>query len=431
LYTRKAPATVYPRDNVLIRLCSIECDFAHPITAKSNESFYKDLRDWKKIARNIFIWDYTVNFSDLLIPHPNFHVLGGNLRTFVDNNTIGMFEQGDGHNPDAAFASLKTWVLSKLMWDPNLDENMLVKEFLKGYYGKAAPHLAKYLDIMKNAALEQNTFMGCFISKPSFYNTHYLTQANIAMQKALAAVKDNPEILKRVQIQYLALQHLLIITKRQFAVNNSSVPGIDWSNIAKDYLKLSDETGNVFIGEGSTMSESFRASLAAQAAVTLSAHKPLPPTRCVGLAKEDWVDFQEDRFLLEGEGTLVNLAADAAASNGLTTEVLGSTNQWAVQLILTTNDAITPTVEIHALIKVKAKAKSGPAFTFGAYDMVAKQNVASLSVTLDQIKDDGYHEYSLGKVDLTFLMYIYLAPPNNGDLVETVSVDRIFLTAVK
>ena len=128
-YTRKAPTNARPRDNVLIRLCSIECDFAHPMTAKTNESFYKDMQDWKKISKLMYVWDYTVNFSNLLIPHPNFQVLGDNLRTFVDNNAIGMFEQGDGFNPDAAFASLKTWIISKLMWDPRLDEHLLIKEF--------------------------------------------------------------------------------------------------------------------------------------------------------------------------------------------------------------------------------------------------------------------------------------------------------------
>ena len=50
---------------------------------------------------------------------------------------------------------------------------------------------------------------------------------------------------------------------------------------------------------------------------------------------------------------------------------------------------------------------------------------------MDQIRDGEYHEYSLGKVQLRPGMFIYLAPPGNGDLVDTVSVDRIFFIAAK
>jgi len=430
-YTRKAPTNARPRDNVLIRLCSIECDFAHPMTAKSNESFYKDLQDWKKISKLMYVWDYTVNFSNLLIPHPNFHVLGDNLRTFVDNNAIGMFEQGDGFNPDAAFASLKTWMISKLMWNPQLDEKKLIKEFLEGYYGKAGPYLAEYMDVMEKAVTEQKAYMGCFIRKPAFYNATYLTQANVAMQKALDSVKDNPVLLKRVRIQNLALEHLLIITKRSFAMKKTSVPGIDWQNTANDYLKLSDETGNVFIGEGSKMDDSYRSSLIAQAASTVVFHEPQPPASCANLSANDWIDIQEDRFSLAGEGEWVNVMGDPTSSNGLAAVMPGSTNQWAVQVPLQTSDAITPVVEVKASVKVKAKANSGPAFTFGIYDTVKGHDVATLGVTLNKITDDQYHEYNLGKVEIKPGMSVYLAPPKNGDLVDTVSVDRIYLTAVK
>ena len=33
-YTRKAPKFVRPRPNVIVRLCSIECCFSHPLSGK-------------------------------------------------------------------------------------------------------------------------------------------------------------------------------------------------------------------------------------------------------------------------------------------------------------------------------------------------------------------------------------------------------------
>lgn len=431
MYTLKAPNHIKPRDNVTIRMCSIECDFAHPLTSKSNAAFRKDIQEWKNLSKNIYIWDYTANYYDLLIPHSNLQVLGDNIRFFRKNNVIGVFEQGDGYNEDAAFGALKTWVLCKLMWNPDLNERKLIQEFLEGYYGKAAPALADYLEVMEKVVMEQNLYLSCSISIPTYYNADYLTQANQAMQKAMAAVSDQPELLKRVRIQYLALQHLLILTKHQLATHGASVPGIDWATIAADFLSLSDATGNVFIAENSKMSGAYRASLAAKAAAPLTVLKPAPPASCAKLANRDWIDIQEDQFMLIGEGSWVTVAADAKASDGMTAVMTGKINDWAIQLPVLSNAMIAPTVNIYASVKVNAKATSGPAFTFGVYDQTTRENTATLNVTLDQIRDGDYHVYSLGKVKLAPGMFLFLAPPGNSNLVDTVSVDRIFFTIAK
>ncbi|MBC7288692.1 MAG: DUF4838 domain-containing protein, partial [Armatimonadetes bacterium] len=49
-YSRKPPKHVRPRPNVIVRLCSIECCFSHPLaTCPVNASFMDDLREWSKI----------------------------------------------------------------------------------------------------------------------------------------------------------------------------------------------------------------------------------------------------------------------------------------------------------------------------------------------------------------------------------------------
>ena len=39
-------------------------------------------------------------------------------------------------------------MISHLLWNPSLDEKKLIKEFLEGYYGPAAPYLSDYLDLI-------------------------------------------------------------------------------------------------------------------------------------------------------------------------------------------------------------------------------------------------------------------------------------------
>ena len=59
LYSRQPPTGIRPRENVVIRLCSIECCFAHPLDAgcPQNEAFMRDLKGWAELAPHLFIWD--------------------------------------------------------------------------------------------------------------------------------------------------------------------------------------------------------------------------------------------------------------------------------------------------------------------------------------------------------------------------------------
>ena len=137
-YTRKPPKTIKPRDNVLIRLCTIKCSYIQPLDGEQNRKFAADIEGWSKIARHLFIWDYTTNYNDYLGPHPNLRVLVPNVRYFIKHGAIGLFEEGEGDD----FCELKNWLLLRVMWEPNLDGEKLIGEFLSGYYGLMSPRSA-------------------------------------------------------------------------------------------------------------------------------------------------------------------------------------------------------------------------------------------------------------------------------------------------
>ena len=43
---------------MIVRLCSIECDFAHPLTHPNNALFQRDMEAWAKMSNRTYIWDY-------------------------------------------------------------------------------------------------------------------------------------------------------------------------------------------------------------------------------------------------------------------------------------------------------------------------------------------------------------------------------------
>lgn len=93
-YTRKPPKTIRPRASVIVRLCSIECNFREPLDHPSNAAFADDIRGWEKICQRLYIWDYTTDFAHYVQPHPNWFTLDANLRFFAAHNVRGVFEQG-------------------------------------------------------------------------------------------------------------------------------------------------------------------------------------------------------------------------------------------------------------------------------------------------------------------------------------------------
>jgi len=169
-YTRKAPSKVRPRANVLIRLCSIECSFLQPLEgSQENAPFAGDLAAWGRIASgNLFGWDYVTSFSSYMLSHPNLRVLGPNIRTFVKNGATGLFVQGDALCSAGDFVRLRHWVLSHLLWNPDLDEGRLIDTFLCGYYGeKTGAALKRYLDFVHDRAEHSGVYLGSLASHRS------------------------------------------------------------------------------------------------------------------------------------------------------------------------------------------------------------------------------------------------------------------------
>ncbi len=169
-YTQKAPEKVKPRDNVLVQLCSIDCCFRHSIESGKalNAEFKQDLNDWAAICDNLYIWDYTTNFSVYIMPHCNlsYEVLAGNIRLFHENNVVGVFEQGAYNTGGSAeFAELRSYLISKLLQDPYMSEeefNLHRDEFLRGYYGDGWENIVEFLDWLLEKPYFKAFCQGCF-----------------------------------------------------------------------------------------------------------------------------------------------------------------------------------------------------------------------------------------------------------------------------
>ena len=155
-YTRTPPVGLKPEDNVIVRLCSIECCFSHPlddVSCRTNAAFMKDFRGWSAICDRIYIWDYTTNYCNFVGLFPDFGVLQRNMQIFAENHVKGVYEEGNYMmTAEGEFGELRSFLLSKLLQDPYMDHNAGLRAFTDAYYGEGAQEIREFLQLITNNA---------------------------------------------------------------------------------------------------------------------------------------------------------------------------------------------------------------------------------------------------------------------------------------
>ncbi len=181
-YTREAPTNVIPRDDVIIRLCSIECCFGHTLDdpkCKANAEFMHDLREWSEICDRLYIWNYNLNCDESINIYANFGVLQRDVQVFYEHNVKGIYQQGVYYidESDGEFAEMRTYLLSKLMQDPYLDFDEEMLGYLNGVYGPGGKHLMEFIDIVTDHAVTD--YKHLYLEEDSRYSLPGMTTNDI------------------------------------------------------------------------------------------------------------------------------------------------------------------------------------------------------------------------------------------------------------
>jgi len=444
-YTRKPPKFVKPRDNVIIRLCPIECSFSQTLRdGKQNRSFHEDIEGWSKIAHQLFIWDYVTNFGMFLIPHPNYDVLADNIRFFVDNGSIGLFEQGDWYTTVGDFIRMRTYVMSHLMWDPSLDEHALRADFINGYYGEAAaPIIQEYLNLLVKRVEDTGIYLKAFHQDTTeWLDYDTLCEASALMERAIevtveALGADAPEVVRirreKMAIDMVWLQEYYAL-KRYAALNNKPFMGPeDPLEGVKAWFALSDLHENSGWSEFTWEITNFKENMFRR-----YAPMPAPPSVCDGLPEGSWIDYQnfEISSHKHDDWTKWSFIEDAAASNGFAIRIYGGTDSWSLghhfdptvfQLRSASgNDDQPAKYRIYASVRCEGTATDGKAITLAIHDPTG-QGSGGKNIDVSEIKGKEYTLVDLGEFKLTPDSYIFGGPPNRPGEVEYIYIDRFIL----
>lgn len=114
------------------------------------KKFAQQLENWKKVTKNIYIWDYINNFDDYLTPFPILKITQQRLQFFKKNGASGIFFNGSGYSY-SSFDEMRTFVLSALLINPEQAVDDLIRNYFNQEYPVSKKWLSDYYIDLENS----------------------------------------------------------------------------------------------------------------------------------------------------------------------------------------------------------------------------------------------------------------------------------------
>ncbi|HVX26667.1 MAG TPA: DUF4838 domain-containing protein [Parafilimonas sp.] len=233
MFYEEPPKTIKPASNVMIVECgSYLLNHAVPYeTSKASDAitYRRRLNGWLAITRNVRVWDYVTNYISLLCPFPNIDVQQKNLQYFARLGIKDMFMQGN-IGKGGQLAELRAYILSRLLWNPNVNINDIMNVFLNNYYGKAAPNIKSYLSLSTSSLLKSGIPLSVHDSVSNHFNgflsPNMLIQYNHIFDNAEQAVQNNPVQLEHVKAARLPVTYATLEAVKASVTKNKNVMNV-------------------------------------------------------------------------------------------------------------------------------------------------------------------------------------------------------------
>ena len=246
-YSEPPPLHVRPLPNVRIRLCPIGVCEAHSYATCQEDVYFMDhLRAWSKITNQIYIWHYVTNFAHYLLPFPDFDELAANIPMYRKNGVVGIFLEGDyAEGGGGEGAELRSYVMARLLWNPSVDVNKIIDEFMTACYGKAARPMRAYFDLLhrqvRPAPQGNGRHMWIYSNPGSPYlSEDFLAQSLKLFHEAESAAADDASKARvakaRLSIAYTKLMHA-----KAFEVRNGSYAPANLEQLKEDFRSFMND----------------------------------------------------------------------------------------------------------------------------------------------------------------------------------------------
>lgn len=234
------PVFERPDKNVIIRVCgqgnnrySLPDGVAKYLETgdpafKSGYDFIQRIGALEKITEKIYAWIYPYNYYIINSPYPNLHTFLGSARYYAEHNVKGIYINGETDTCD--FAELKFYLLSKVTFDPYMTEEeyeVLLDEFLEGYYGKGWKYIKKYIELTEKLcrSIEGSGTPDKFIPlkkrRGGGYDDTFIKRSRALFEKALAQAENAGEY-RRIKKSSLQVDYYELYTLMDYIMDHGT-----------------------------------------------------------------------------------------------------------------------------------------------------------------------------------------------------------------
>ena len=170
--TEKAPQKP-TRENVGVMISTMS--FPKGIVLESSnkaQQISRYFKSWQNITKNIYLWDYAINFDNYFEFYPTVSITQKNLQFYIKNGVNGIFLHGSDEGSFVAFGNLKNYLYAQLLNNPDADLKKHIYLFLESAYPTVGKELANYYISIEEQALKSSKIFDIYGGTKSSVNKY-------------------------------------------------------------------------------------------------------------------------------------------------------------------------------------------------------------------------------------------------------------------
>ena len=431
MWYQKPPKNIRPASKVVVWFVTQGMNLCEKYDTPRNRVIYERLKGWADVCRNqkLYIWDHGANWDHYLVPFPDLGRWQSSMRLYQRLGVKGIWFLGAYSTPNMELATLRNWIMAKLCWNPNLDVDSLLDQFLVEYYQEAAPLIGQYIRNYHEAYRKSQQSFDKWRWSPladcRFLSADLLLKSNQLIKQAMHVVRDNPVLKQRVMRIQLSLWYLFLLRYDELKSATVAMKKTwPFENGMLDLLTAFNEAltpaGILTFAEGA---RSFWPSVTERAMLP---EKMIPPPGYENYSPAEWTILTPDNFSGPSEAAKRQPDMESAGKKALVLqpqkeEPLFRRAMWNIPLNITARESKR---KVRILLQIKATVSGigGDAFKCG---VEFRSN--RLTIPVSAIQDNQYHWYDLGEVEKPCdWTHLWIKVSNNPN-IDTVSLGAVAL----
>ncbi len=226
-----APKNIRLADNVLMRIGQLgpelrmdaPRDTLRKLSTELNKPSLDSWKGWARQAKQLGTWDYWILYGEpFCSPHTMAPALKEIMQTYKKLNCNFIFAEAENYKGGyisinlQSFVDLRNYLGYKLMLDPDMNEKVLVDEFMQGFYGAAAKEMKEYYYYLAKRQDEVKTWLGVtHPSRRAFLDAAFFTKVNALLDAAEKKTANDPKRLANVRQERIMVDEAVLYMRDQ------------------------------------------------------------------------------------------------------------------------------------------------------------------------------------------------------------------------